>query len=114
MGDHLFEVQDRGASVFKYVIRDSWYRAQISGLSTDHTPLAYVQIASTPLTLMGAEAVEEDLQSVIESLGTVSGSANVSRVDLCVDFCTDVDIDLIRERAWVTRARTFNRYSVQR
>ncbi|MEJ1339685.1 MAG: replication initiation factor [Candidatus Sedimenticola sp. (ex Thyasira tokunagai)] len=114
IGDHLFEVADRGRSVYKYVLRDHWYNLAISAPYTDHTPLAYVQLASEALTFEGAEAVEEDLSSVIASLGCITGGPGVSRVDLCVDFTTDVDVESIQEGDWVTRARTFNRYSVQR
>ena len=114
IGDHLFEVKDRGRSVYKYILRDHWYQIQISGPYTGHTPLAYVQLSSEALTFEGPYAMEEDLRGVVSSLGIISGDATVSRVDLCVDLITDTDIEQILERAWVTRARTFNYYSDQR
>ncbi|MEJ1388073.1 MAG: replication initiation factor [Candidatus Sedimenticola sp. (ex Thyasira tokunagai)] len=87
---------------------------QVSGPYTDQIPLAYVQLASEALTFEGPESVETDLREVVSSLGLISGGARVSRVDLCVDFTTATDIESIPEKSWVTRARTFNRYSVQR
>ncbi len=114
IGDHLFEVKDRGRSVYKYILRDHWYQIQLSGPYTDHTPLAYSQLSSEALTFEGPLGMEEDLRSVVSSLGIISGDATVSRVDLFVDFITDTDIEHIQERDWVTRARTFNYYSVQR
>ncbi|MET0117596.1 MAG: hypothetical protein ABW090_09240 [Sedimenticola sp.] len=58
--------------------------------------------------------MEADLRAVIGSLGQLDGEPTVSRVDLCVDFTTSMDISAIPERNWVTRARLFDVYSVQR
>jgi hypothetical protein len=114
IGDHLFEVRDRGSFPYEFILVDSWYRIQIAGLRAEKAPLAHVKIASEPLTFEGPERVEEDLRAVVASLGLVEGPASVSRADLCVDFITDHDISSIREREWVTRARTFSRYTVSR
>jgi hypothetical protein len=114
IGDHLFHVRDRGKHPYKYIMNDRWYWIQIAGSSSVRTPLAYVQLASEPLTFEGPQAMEADLRSVINSLGLIEGDPTVSRVDLCVDFTTDTDISTLPENHWVTRARLFDTYSVQR
>ena len=112
LGDHLFEVRDRGRFPSEFILVDRWYRIEVAGLNAERAPLAYVKIASEPLTFEGPERVEEDLRSVIEALGLIEGSPNVSRVDLCADFVTSLDIGRIQIREWVTRARTFSQHSV--
>lgn len=112
-GHHLFEVQDRGRHPFAYILRDRWYRIEVSGPSAASAPLVHAQIASEALTFEGPSAVEQDLSAVASSLGA-PGAPNVSRADLCVDFVTDHLISAVQEREWVTRARKFDRYSVDR
>ncbi len=114
IGDHLFQVKDRGKFPYEFILADRWYRIQVAGLNAERAPLAHVKIASEALTFEGPERVEADLRSVVESLGLIDGEASVSRVDLCVDFVTDTDIGGIREREWVTRARLMSRYYVGR
>ncbi|MES9868409.1 MAG: hypothetical protein ABW149_01725 [Sedimenticola sp.] len=112
--DHVFQVSDRGRFPFQYILRDGWYRIELSGSHAERTPLAHVQLASEALTFQGPLAMEADLRSVISSLGQLEGEATVGRVDLCVDFTTSTDISAIPERNWVTRARLFDFYTVQR
>ena len=114
IGEHLFEVKDRGRFPYEFILVDRWYRIEVAGLRAERAPMAYVKIASEPLTFEGPERVEADLRSVIEALGLVDGEPSVSRADLCVDFTTDLAIGSIQEREWVTRARTFSQHSVSR
>lgn len=77
-------------------------------------PLAYVQVSSELLTAIGVEQAEDDLSYVINTLGLVNDEANISRVDLFVDFTTDTPIDNWGSDAWVTRAHKINTHHVQR
>jgi hypothetical protein len=113
-GEHIFQVQDRGRFPFQYILRNGWYRVELSGSHAEHTPLAHIQLASEALTFEGPQAMEGDLCTVLKSLGTLDGKPSVGRVDLCVDFTTSADISSIPERYWVTRARLFDFYTVQR
>jgi hypothetical protein len=114
VGDHLFEVRDRGRFPFEFILVDRWYRLELSGKCADRVPLAHAKLASEALTFEGPGALEADLRSVVETLGTVEGDATVGRVDLCVDFVTATPVADLQERAWVTRARTFSRHTVKR
>jgi hypothetical protein len=111
---HLFEVSDRARGVFAYVLRDNWYQLSIASHKAGQLPLATAQISSELLTLQGSRAAESRLRSVVESLGQIEGIANISRLDICVDFVTDYPLNLIRDEDWITRAKIIDRYTVNR
>ncbi len=113
LGNHSFEVQGRGRGKFAYVLRDGWFDLQCSRRTSEQLPLASCQIASELLTLSGLVAAARALDQVVVRLGRIDGIATVSRVDLCVDFTTDADLDGIPDGAWVTRAHRFQRYRDQ-
>ncbi|MEQ1813706.1 MAG: hypothetical protein ABL860_04540 [Candidatus Nitrotoga sp.] len=107
--EHLFEVRDKGAGRFSYVLVDNAYRIQASNSRSKSLPLAYVQISSEYLTHAGIEKAEEGLSHIVNSLGVVNEPANVSRVDLYADFCADCPMDAFEPlRDWVTRVETMS------
>lgn len=107
--EHLFEVRDKGAGRFSYVLVDNAYRIQASNSRSKSLPLAYVQISSEYLTHAGIEKAEEALCHIVNSLGVVNEPANVSRVDLFADFCADCEMDAFEPlRDWVTRVETMS------
>lgn len=111
---HLFTVSDRARGVFAYVLRDNWYQISVASHKARALPLASAQISSELLTLQGARAAESMLRSVVESLGQIEAMANISRLDICVDFVTDYPLHLIRDEDWITRAKIIDRYTVNR
>jgi hypothetical protein len=113
IGEHIFEVQDKGNRRFAFVLEDGWYRLELSTAQSLALPLAYVQIASELLTAHGVEGAEKSLRHVVNTLGLVTEAPNISRVDLCVDFLTDTPLDEIKEHAWVTRAHQISKHTVQ-
>ncbi|MBI1888010.1 MAG: hypothetical protein HYS19_06510 [Nitrosomonadales bacterium] len=107
--EHLFEVRDKGAGRFSYVLVDNAYRIQASNSRSKSLPLAYVQISSEYLTHAGIEKSEEALRHIINTLGVVNEPANVSRVDLFADFCADCEMDAFEPlRDCVTRVETMS------
>ena len=107
--DHLFEVRDKGAGRFSYVLVDNAYRIQASNSRSTSLPLAYVQISSEFLSHAGIEKAEEALRHIVNSLGVVDEHANISRVDLFADFCADCQMDAFEPlRDWVTRVETMS------
>jgi len=107
--DHLFEVRDKGAGRFSFVLVDNAYRIQASNSRSKSLPLAYVQISSEYLTHAGIEKAEEGLRHIVNSLGVVDEPANISRVDLYADFCADCAMDAFEPlRDWVTRVETMS------
>ena len=106
---HLFEIRDKGAGRFSYVLVDNAYRIQASNSRSKSLPLAYVQISSEYLTHAGIEKAEEALRHIVNSLGVVNEPANVSRVDMFADFCADYQMDAFEPlRDWVTRVETMS------
>lgn len=112
LSDHLFEVKDKGAKFFPYILEDNCFRIQLSKASSKAMPMAYVKIASEYLTHKPVLDIVDDLRSVLSLLGNTSFTPNVSRLDLFVDFTSSYSMESWDRHAWVTRAKTVNQYAV--
>ena len=107
--EHLFEVRDRGAGRFSFVLVDNAFRLQVSNARSKSLPLAYVQISSDYLSHAGIEQAETALRYVVNTLGLVHEPANVSRVDLFADFSAMCRMDAFDPlRDWVTRVESMS------
>ena len=112
IGQHLFEVKDRGRGRYAYVLQDNCFHISI-GRGTK-LPLAYVQISSEFLCHVGVAEAVDRLTFIVNTLGAVRDTPNVSRADLFVDFASGVDMDNWRHDAWVTRAREIKTHYINR
>lgn len=110
VGDHLFEVKDKGTSMFSYILEDNAFRIQLSR-PNKAVPMAYVKISSEFLTYKSPEEVEKHLYGVISQLGLAESGANVSRIDLFVDFVSHQNMEAWGREAWVTRASSVTSYA---
>ncbi|CAG1004284.1 hypothetical protein MTYP_03156 [Methylophilaceae bacterium] len=108
---HLFEVKDKGSSVFPYVLEDGAYRIQLSRASK-RLPMAYVKLSSRYLTSVTPKEAESHLYAILSELGTITESAHVSRLDLCADFVSNENMESWGREAWVTRGRNIAAYAV--
>ena len=106
------EVKSSGKGFFPYVLRDNAFHIQLS--RSRSIPFAYVQLSSQYLTFKALLDAEKSLHHVLKKLGTIAESANVSRIDLFVDFVTSENMESWNRHAWVTRAAAINTYSVER
>lgn len=113
LGDHLFEVKDKGSSMFAYVMEDNAFRIQLSR-PKKAVPMAYVKISSEYLTYRTPAQAEAHLRELLSHWGTVQSVANVSRIDLYLDFVSHQAMNEWDENAWVTHAGAINRYSIDR
>ncbi len=118
IGAHVFEVKDKGKGRFSYVLVDNCFYLQASNGRSKSLPMAYVQISSEYLAHVGVEMAEKSLQFIVNTLGLVKEPANISRVDLFVDFCADLPMDCFDPlQSWITRTQSidmhyrFNRFS---
>jgi len=111
IGNHCFEVSSRGRGKYLYVLKDNWFHIQIAGEDSKALPVAYVQISSELLTFHPLDEVIDSIRFIVNSLTTRVESVSVSRLDICVDFMTDVTLSKFTENDWVTRAKSFSRYS---
>lgn len=110
--DHLFEAAPTGGKLFKYRLSDHAYRIQIKSQKAKRMPLAYAQIGSRFITAVGVEQAVSQLRSILSSFGSLDPAANVSRVDLFVDFVCPFALDSWDDDAWVTRADYIGRHRV--
>ena len=113
INEHIFEVKDKGALMFPYIIEDNCFRIQLSRTTSQTMPMAYVKISSEYLTHTSPKETVDDLIQVLLQLGELeSRSPNTSRIDLFVDFTSSVNMESWDRHAWVTRASKVNQYSV--
>ena len=107
LGDHKFEVKPKGNGMFAYVIADGWFYIKVSGADAERMPLCHVQISSELLTRSGVEEPLKALRAIVRLLGVYS-AIRVSRVDLCCDFTTNLDLSQFSAGYWVKRVRHFD------
>ena len=81
IGDHLFEVKDKGTSMFAYVLEDNAFRIQLSRPNKS-VPMAYVKVSSEYLTYKTPADAEKSIHNILTELGVLQSTANVSRIDL--------------------------------
>lgn len=111
LGKHVFEVNEKGASLFPYIIEDGAFRIQLSRPG-HKAPMAYVKVSAAYLAHVGPVDAEKHLYELLTQLGELKESANVSRIDLFVDFQSSVDMEGWDRHAWVTRASAITAYAV--
>jgi len=110
-GEHKFQVMPKGAGKFSYVLKDNWFTIQVSSGKSSSVPLAYVQISSELLTFTNLDEIQDHLDYLIYSLGTVKGHPSVSRLDLCMDFQPlAFNVESIEIQQWKTRATQIDRF----
>ena len=110
LGSHVFEVKDKGAGKFPFVLDDNAYRIQLSRPRTK-LPMAYVQVSAECLAHKGPKAVLAELLTLLADLGELNGTVLVSRVDLAADFTSEHVMDSWHRTAWVTRAKKIDNHS---
>lgn len=102
-GGHVFEVKDKGARLFPFILEDNAFRIQLSR-SRGKVPLAFVKLSSAYLSSETPEDAEKHLRGIVGQFGELEGPALVSRIDLFVDFVSSEDMEWDR-RSWITRGR---------
>jgi hypothetical protein len=110
VGGHIFEVKDKGARMFPFVLEDNTYRIQLARPGKK-LPMAYVKVSAEYLAHKGPQAIQEELRELLLELGNLTASNVVSRIDLAVDFGFPVVMDSWHRSAWVTRATEIHSYS---
>ncbi len=111
VGEHLFEVKDKGSSMFSYVLEDNVFRIQLSR-PDKAVPMAYVKLSSEYLTHLPPQEAESRLYAILNELGVLESTASVSRIDMFVDFVSYQDMEAWDRDDWVTHAANINAYSI--
>ncbi len=110
LASHVFEVKDKGAGVFPFVLDDNAYRIQLSRPGKK-LPMAYVKVSAEYLAHKGPIVVLEELKALLADLGKLTGIILVSRIDLAADFVSEYLMDSWDRSAWVTRASEIQNHS---
>lgn len=110
LGDHVFEVKDKSSGLFAFTLVDDAFMIRLSGGKSKKLPMAYVRVSSGLLSHKKTEKIESELRDILRALGEVS-APKVSRVDLFLDFASDLDMEGWRRDAWVTRAKAVAQYA---
>ena len=108
---HIFEVKDKGSSIFQYVIEDGAFRISLSKTSKK-TPMAYVKLSSRYLCSNTPIEAEKHLRHILSELGILSDYAHVSRIDLCADFVSNENMESWGREAWITRGKKIDAHAV--
>ena len=108
---HIFEVKDKGSSVFPFVMEDGAFHIGLSR-ANKRTPMAYVKLSSRYLSSVTPKVAEEHLREILNAFGSLTGSAHVSRLDLCSDFVSKEDMESWDRKSWVTRGKNIAAYAV--
>ena len=109
-GDHIFEVKDKGAGMFPFVLDDNAFRIQFSR-PNKKLPMAYVKISAEYLAHKGPRPIQEELEKLLSEFGEITGRNMVSRIDLAADFSSPCVMDSWHRSAWVTRAVEIHSYA---
>lgn len=112
IGERIFQVKDRGAGLFPYILEDPAFRLQIPKATSKALPVVYVKLSSGFLASVNLEIAEDEAYQIAEEFGRIEEPAKVGRIDLFVDFVTSVDPESWNRSAWVTRASAINSYSI--
>ena len=104
IGDHAFELLDRGRGKYLFVLSDNWFHIQISGSEKKMLPTVYVQISSELLNCLGLENSVNELRSVVGEILVAIEKERVSRADIFVDAVIDTDFEKISRNQFVCRA----------
>jgi len=114
IGEHCFEIKDKGTGYYPYILENNAYRIQFSSAKAKQLPLAYVQLRSDWLTHKGIIYCKAELENIIGTFGFIEDSENVSRSDLFVDFVAEVDLEQIQLAQWVTRSKRHGTFHVDK
>jgi hypothetical protein len=108
---HIFEVKDKGSSVFPFVLEDGAFRISLSR-SGKSVPMAYVKVSSRYLSSTTPREAEIHLRVILSELGVLKDSAHVSRIDLFADFVSNENMESWNREAWITRAKKITAYAM--
>ncbi len=118
IGQHIFEVRDKGRKGFDYVLIDGHYEIQLNSSPTSTRPVAYVKISSDCLASVDIVELEPRLRATLKELCLLSSLSNtepysetVSRADFYLDFCCHDDrIINLNQNNFISRASVIRPY----
>lgn len=113
IGGTLYKVYPHGSKPFAYVFENNLFYVRVSRRGSVGYPMVQARISSEVLTRADLVDAVGALRFIVGTLGEVSDSEAISRVDLCVDFVTEIPVDSITRGQWIGRARNVAWYADQ-
>jgi hypothetical protein len=110
IGNHSFEVRDKGQGFYSYILADNWFYIKISASRKKLVPTVTVQISSELLNCSGLDYSVNQLRSILNDHIMTIQKERVKRADIFIDFVTDTDFEAVSRKSWVTRADKINNY----
>ena len=110
LNGHIFEVKDKSSGLFAFTLVDGAYMIRLSAGKSKKLPMAYIQVSSRLLCHKSPKDIEAELRAILGCLGDVF-SPKVSRVDLYLDFASNVNMEGWKRDAWVTKAKAITQYA---
>ncbi|RUO39243.1 hypothetical protein CWE22_10860 [Pseudidiomarina aestuarii] len=104
LADIPFRVMPKGQGLHRYVIMNRHLRIRIAGERSGKAPTLYMEISSEFLSIYGYQNALQMTNAVADHLVSSSNGGSLSRLDLCVDFTTNIDWRLIDPARWVCRS----------
>lgn len=114
IGEHVFEVLDKGSGFYPFGLVDYAYRIRLASKMAKQIPVAVVQVSSEFLASVGVEEAERELRVILGELVDLEGGEKIGRVDLFADFASDLSLEAVHRDEWVTRAEEIHSYSIRR
>ena len=108
--DHHFEVSDKGARYYSYILVDNWYQIKITASKKNTVPTLYVQISSELLNCLGPDFSIYKLREIVNKLLVMIKEETISRTDIFVDFVTNRDLEEIEKQSFVTKVRKIDKH----
>jgi hypothetical protein len=110
IGNHCFEVRDKGQGSYSFIIVDNWFYIKISASQKKLIPTVYVQISSELLNCSGVDYSVNALRNILNDLLVSIEKEKVSRVDVFVDFIADTNFEAVSRQSWIARADQVHSY----
>jgi hypothetical protein len=110
LGGHFFEVKDKSSGKFAFTLVDDAFMIRLSSVRSKRLPMAYAQVSSRVLSYKTPAEIERELRGLLQELGDID-PARVSRVDLFLDFASDLNMESWDRRSWVTKASAVHQYA---
>lgn len=99
--EHRFCMERTGRKHYQFILKDNWMQIEVS----KHTgfPALYIQLRSEFLNVKGLEYAKAHVRKVAEQFIKGQPEEIVSRLDIFVDFISEMDFGNIQDMDWITR-----------
>jgi hypothetical protein len=110
IGNHLFNLKDKGHGFFAYQLTNPNYNIRIAKPSERFAHMASIQLLSSAITMRGVNPLIDQIVEILSTIGTDVSTPTISRIDLFADITNTESPQHISSNQFVSRARRLNSY----